>query len=303
MHNCFIKREGPYVIVTPAHNEGKTLQTLIEAMAQQTYRPLHWVIVSDASTDETESLVKKAQSYIPWLSLICLKRCGKRNFAGKAVSFNTGVKSLNHINYKYIANLDADVSFASDYFEFLISQMESDPKLGVAGTPFSEMDFKGYDYRFTNPEHVTGMCQLFRRDCLEQIGGYVPLEYGGVDWVAVTTARMLGWKTRTFPERRLVHHRPMGTGNPNWGNLKLRQGRKDYMLGNSLWWQLFRFIYQVRFRPYVFGGLLILIGYLQFALIRKPRQISDDLVRFARSEQYSRLRAQFFRLIKLRHQS
>ena len=72
--------------------------------------------------------------------------------------------------------------------------------LGIAGTPFVEDD-SHYDYRFTNIEHVSGACQLFRRECFKEIGGYIPIKGGGIDWTAVTTARMKGWKTRTFIEK------------------------------------------------------------------------------------------------------
>ena len=33
----------------------------------------------------------------------------------------------------------------------------------------------------------------------------------GLDWIAVTTARMKGWKTRNFPEKRFHHYRTLGT--------------------------------------------------------------------------------------------
>ena len=52
---------------------------------------------------------------------------------------------------------------------------------------------------------------MFRRECFAEIGGYLPRKIGGVDLVAVTTARMKGWHTRTFLEKPYVHHRVMGT--------------------------------------------------------------------------------------------
>ena len=118
--------------------------------------------------------------------------------------------------------------------------MQDNPKLGVAGTPFVE-DGKHYDYRFTNIEHVSGACQLFRRKCFEEIGGYIPIKGGGIDWMAVTTARMKGWKTRTFTEKTCLHHRKIGTGDSNTliaaGS---SMGRKDYFLGDHPLWEIFR---------------------------------------------------------------
>jgi len=290
------KTRPDYVVVTPAHNESETITAVMECLAAQSLHPARWVVVDDASTDQTADLVRTAQARFAWIDLICLQRDGDRNFGGKARGFNAGVDHLRDLSFDYIANLDADVTFPPDYFSYLLTCLEADPRLGVVGTPFREDGFEGYDYRFTNSEHVSGACQLFRRACLEEVGGYQFIPSGGIDWVAVTTARMLGWKTRTCPERQLMHHRRIGTGNRHWGNLQLRQGRKDYMLGNGLGWQLLRCLYQVRYRPYVTGALLMMVGYMQYALLRKPRPISARLVEFVRTEHSTRVRALIGRL-------
>ena len=91
------------------------------------------------------------------------------------------------MNYDVIGNLDADISFGPDYFEFLLAKFYDDPMLGCAGTPFVENGIH-YDYRYTNIEHVSGACQMFRKQCFGDIGGYVPIKGGGIDFVAVTTA-------------------------------------------------------------------------------------------------------------------
>ena len=129
-----------------------------------------------------------------------------------------------------------------------MDKFAEDSILGVAGTPFVEGE-KHYDYRFTNIEHVSGACQLFRRECFEGIGGYVPIKGGGIDWVAVTTARMNGWKTRTFTEKTCLHHRKIGTGNSSAMMTWFRQGRKDYFLGNHPLWEVFRTFYQMTRNP------------------------------------------------------
>ena len=68
------------------------------------------------------------------------------------------------------------------------------------------------------------------------MGGYRPIKGGGIDWIAVTTARMNGWQTRTFLERRCIHHRPMGTGSGSRLRGIFRHGIKDYYLGGHPLW-------------------------------------------------------------------
>jgi hypothetical protein len=166
------------------------------------------------------------------------------------------------------------------------------PELGVAGTPFIEGD-DSYDYRFTNIEHVSGACQLFRRRCFEDIGGYAPIPGGGIDWVAVTTARMKGWQTRTFTERACVHLKGIGTGNGSQMGAWFRYGQKDYSLGNHPLWQVSRSLYQMTKKPYGVKGVLMLSGYIWSALNRTRRPISDELLGFHRGEQLRRLKEKF----------
>lgn len=286
--------QGPrpaYVVITPAHNEAATLPSVADCVASQTVLPMRWVIVDDSSSDATTELVRQFQRRHAWVELLSLRRDGPRHFGGKADGFNAGMLHVETLPYAYLANLDADVTFPADYFAYLLACIEADPRLGLVGTPFHEEGSRGYDYRFTNPEHVSGACQLFRRACLAQIGGYRVIPSGGIDWVASTTVRMLGWRTRTCPDRALQHHRHMGAGNRNWGNLELRQGRKDYMLGNAFRWETLRCLYQAARPPYIVGGFLMMIGYLQVALLGRPRPIPRELIRFVRGEHSARLRA------------
>ena len=122
-------------------------------------------------------------------------------------AFNHGYRLLRKIQFDVIGSLDADISLDDpEYFAFLIDKFGRDPELGVTGTPFTE-DGKTYDYRFTNSAHVSGACQLFRKECFDAIGGYRFLPMGCVDLVAVTTARMMGWKTQSFFEKTSTHHK------------------------------------------------------------------------------------------------
>ena len=148
-----------------------------------------------------------------------------------------------------------------------------------------------YDYRFVSIEHVSGACQLFRRKCFEEIGGYVPIQSGGVDHVAVVTARMKGWKTRTFTEMVCHHHRPIGSAQHGALKAKWRDGQLDYALGGHPIWELFRSLYQMTRRPHVLGGLVLQAGYVSAAVRRIRRPVSREFVQFRRREQMGRLRS------------
>ena len=278
-----------YVLITPARNEARLIVGTIESVIAQTVLPRRWVIVSDGSTDCTDAIVNAYVSAHPWIQLVRRPEHQERHFAAKVRCFNSGLEALPKDGYDVIGNLDADITFEKDYFEFLLDRFADDERLGVAGTPFVEGDMS-YDYRFANIEHVSGACQLFRRACFEEIGGYVPVAGGGIDWIAVTTARMKGWKTKTFLEKVCHHHRPMGTAAGGTFTALYRLGRKDYFLGGHPLWQLCRASFQMFRKPYVIGGLLLLTGYLSALARRVPRPVSPELVRFHRREQMRRLR-------------
>ena len=156
-----------------------------------------------------------------------------------------------------------------------------------------------HDYRFTAVEHVSGACQLFRRECFEQIGGYVPVKGGGIDWIPVTTARMKGWQTRTFVEKVCHHHRPMGTASAGRLRANFKLGGQDYYLGGHPLWQLFRGCYQMGRKPYLFGGLLLLAGYGLGWIMRVKRPVSPELIRFHQHEQMQRLKHSMFRTVRI----
>ncbi len=289
------QQEYNYVLITPARNEEAYIEKTIQSLISQTILPEKWVIVSDRSTDRTDDIVKQYIAENPWMELIRMPKLRDRSFAAKVSCFNAGYKKLNGMQYDIIGNLDADISFDEDYFEFLLTKFAEFHELGVAGTPFVE-DSRHYDYRFTNIEHVSGACQMFRRKCFEEIGGYIPIKCGGIDWTAVTTARMKGWKTKTFTDKVCYHHKPIGTGNASPLLTSYRHGQKDYFLGGHPLWQLFRAVYQMKNKPYIIAGLLFLWGYVWAFLKRVDRPISKELMTFHRQEQMQRLKKIFLKL-------
>jgi poly-beta-1,6-N-acetyl-D-glucosamine synthase len=277
-----------YALITPARNEAAYIETTIESVIGQTVLPVRWVIVSDGSTDGTDDIVKAYAAKFSWIELVSLPARIERHFAGKVHAFMAGYSTLSETRFDILGSLDADISFENDLMAFLLTKFAGNSRLGVAGAPFTEQG-KTYDFRFSATEHVSGACQLFRRECYESIGGYVPIKGGGIDVVAVLTARMRGWETRTFTEKHCVHHRPEGTATRSVLQARFKDGQKDYALGAHPLWEIFRAMYQIGQKPFFFRGFAILSGYVWASLRNVDRNVSDELMAFRRKDQMRRL--------------
>lgn len=279
-----------YLLITAARNEEAFIKLTIESVINQTVKPVRWIIVSDGSTDRTDEIVRSYAAKHEWIELYRMPERSSRDFGGKARCFNTAYERAKHLTFDLVGNLDADLTFVPDYYEFLLGQFEADPNLGLGGTPFRE-EGHTYDYRFSSADHVSGAAQLFRRECFEQIGGYVAVKGGGIDVIAVLSSRMKGWRTHTFTERVCDHHRPMSSANYKSkfvANFKL--GRRQYCLGFHPLWQTVRSVYQLSRKPYITGGIALFVGYFWAMLVRAERPIGRELIAFQRRDQMRRLR-------------
>jgi glycosyltransferase involved in cell wall biosynthesis len=280
-----------YVLITPARNEETFIRKVLDSVAAQTQPPERWVIVDDGSTDETAEIVEGYARWIPWIELVRRPQHVERSFAGKVHAFNAGFERVKGIDFDVVGNLDADLSFEPDYLEFLMRKFAEDEKLGVAGTPFIEAGYDSARDSFEGENHVAGGCQMFRRQCFHEIGGYIANPAGGIDWIAVTSARMKGWRTRSFAEKRFHHFRTLGTAGRGPLAALFSYGEKDYYLGGSPIWQLFRVVYRITKKPLVLGGLALLLGYCSAALRRMKRAVTPELMRFHQAEQIEKLKA------------
>jgi len=287
-----------YVLITPARNEADFIELTIKSVLAQTVRPVRWVIVNDGSTDATAEIVSNYASVHSWIEMIQMPERQERHFGGKAHAVAAGRQRVAPLEFEVIGNLDADVSFEPDYFEFLMTRFAENPKLGVAGTAFLEGNLS-YNYEMVGIEHVSGMIQLFRRQCFEAIGGYSAVKTGGIDLMAVLTARTKGWETRTFTEKSFVHHRSQGGALHTGLRGRWYMGRKDYLLGNHPVWEFFRSFYQMQYRPYVIGGLLVLVSYFWHLVRRVERTMPRELIELRQSDQMKRLKSLVERRLRL----
>jgi len=250
------------------------------------------VIVSDGSTDRTDEIVSGYTANHDWIQLMKKPKQAHRCFASMVRAFNLGYQNIKSIKHDIVGKLDADFAFESDYFEYLLNKFSQDPKLGVAGTPFIEEGCDSQKNGVFDKEHVYGGCQLFRRECFEDIGGY-PVVRACSSVVANMTARMRGWKTRCYTDMVCRHLRKLSTADKSLYAAKLEYGWKDYYLGNHPLWEIFRSIYQMKNEPRILGGCIILSGYIWSYMKREKRDVPEELIQFRRNEQMRKFKSMF----------
>ena len=282
-----------YILITPAKNEAKFIGALIESILAQTRRPSRWVIIDDGSTDQTGQIV---QRYADLHTFISLLRLGseKRSFGSKAKAFSHAYAQVKDLEFDFIGNLDADVTLQPDYYERVFERMGKDPHLGVAGGVIWDKTGETYKRSISGEHHTPGAVMLFRRRCLEDVGGVHPVSVAGEDSIALFTARMKGWGTRSYRDLPVYHHKPVGSSDGNACRQCHREGLTEYHIGTHPVFALAKAVRRIPTRPYFVGSLIRLAGYTQLWLAGAKRDASPELTAYVHREQLSRL-LHFFR--------
>jgi biofilm PGA synthesis N-glycosyltransferase PgaC len=286
-----------YVLITPAKNEEPFIEKTIMSVVKQTVRPAKWVIVDDGSMDRTAEIVS---SYLPsheFIHLVRIRPCMTRDFGRKVAAFNAGLEALGDIPYRFIGNLDADISLPPDYYATILSEFEHEPHLGLAGGMIHLRIGKNFMSRHTASDSVSGGVQLFRRECFRDVGGYLPLPGGGEDAAAEVMARMHGWLVRKVPHRDAYEQRRTGTAQNGVLRARYKEGVRFHSLGYGTTFYLCRCVYRMGDRPFLIGSLLSLLGFLTAELRGYPVYLPALAVLYLRSEQRRKLRQMLRQLI------
>lgn len=289
---------SPYILITPARNEGAFIGATIESVIAQNVRPLKWIIVNDASTDQTGEIIESFARTHGFIKGITLTRDGGRDFGKKAFAFRRAFEEIKDLPYQFIGNLDADVTLEPDYYEKILGRFVTDPTLGIAG---GIVYLKVGDVILTadrTPDSVGGQMQMFRKQCFEDVGGYLPLKLGGIDAAAEIIARMKGWKVAKFMDCPVREHRRTGTANAGILQAKVEWGRRFHSLGYHPLFYLFRSAYRIGNAPFLVGSVAELFGFFSSVVSRKPLALPDAVVQYLRREQMQKLKHLAFRRVK-----
>lgn len=283
-----------YVLITPARNEARFLPDVIRSIAGQSILPIRWVIVSDGSTDETEEIVCHAANEHGFIRLIRLESGKTRSFGAKAAAFQRGWDEVKQLQFDYVGNLDADITLDSNYYQRIMQEMELDPGLGVGTGVCWDKRPDGFQCVTVSLNHAVGAVHFFRRACFEAVGGYKPVTVGGMDSIAILTARMNGWTTRCFRDLPVYHHKPVDSASGRSAiRIAYRAGMTEYHIGTHPLFALSKAIRRWKTSPMVLSVIVRLAAYLGLWLSRASRDASPELTRYVYREQLLRLKVLF----------
>jgi glycosyltransferase involved in cell wall biosynthesis len=226
-----------YALVTPTRSERTNLERLAAALAAQTTRPTHWVIVDNGSDDGTDAVAAQLARTHDWITAMSIPG-EDRPVPGAPIvrAFHAGLAALGELP-DLVVKLDADVSMAPDHFALIGAAFAADRSLGIASGMCLEQDPDGQWLPVKVAKgHVRGAVRVYRRECLEQVTPLV--ERVGWDGLDELKATVLGWSTRTLPDLEFQHHRRLGArdGAPT---------ARWRAQGDAAWFMGYRFSYLV----------------------------------------------------------
>ena len=281
-----------YVLITPVHNEEDFMEEVIESVISQSILPVRWVIVDDNSTDGTNDIISRYEQEYDFIEYYRLERGDVKNYySRRTYVFLAGYEKVKHLEYDFLAVLDADLLLPQTYYKGILKEFDSNPKLGIASGIYLDM-IDGRPRKVIRADISTsGGLQVFRRKCYDQIGGYVPLRHGGDDSLAEYTARMKGWQTRSFPAYQTIHRRPVGTSEgASIVRARYRQGLTDYYLGTHILFMLAKSLRRALLeKPYIVGAAARMLGFIAGYFSGEKKQIPDKIIEYIRKEQMDRL--------------
>jgi len=196
------------LVVIPAFAEERHILKCLESFANQTYKDIHFIVVNDASTDATLSIIQKFIQNKPDFKLVNLEHKPEHMPGAKVVrTFYAGLHSENWKEFDVIAKLDADIILPPDYFEIMISHLEQNQQVGIiGGLVYIEKNGQWIYENISSKNHVRGPIKTYRRTCFEAIGGL--RETLGWDNLDILLARMHGWEVQTVKNVWVKHLKP-----------------------------------------------------------------------------------------------
>jgi poly-beta-1,6-N-acetyl-D-glucosamine synthase len=274
-----------YMAITPARDEERHIGRLIVSMHSQTRRPGRWIIIDDGSADRTAEIIDRAAAHHPWIEPHHLPRDRARAPGGESIIMRF-LPPGTWRGFDAILRLDADLSFAPQFADLLLTEMENEPRLGIAGPTLYEWHRSGWREMRMPSFHTRGAAKMYSAQCFAAIGDLETCL--GWDTIDEARAMMLGFQTRSFRHITALHHRPQGAAGGRWRGRKAT-GRAAYNAGYAPLFLIARAAKLAVKWPPLVDGVALMAGYFEGWLDPSSRAASPALIKFVRREQMRRL--------------
>jgi hypothetical protein len=193
-------------VVIAAHNGERHLEEAIESVRQQTLEDIEIVVVDDASSDGTREIVSRIAAVDPRVRYVS----AEARSAGAAR--NIGWRSCQA---PFVANLDQDDLAEPERLEEQREYLLAHPDVGLVGSFCHLIDGEGRRRgnmaMIWEPDvvtesilggelgHVTHSTAMFRRDVLEQLGGYREIPGTAVEDLDIFVRTAERWRVANVP--------------------------------------------------------------------------------------------------------
>jgi glycosyltransferase involved in cell wall biosynthesis len=169
-------------IVLPTYNQAHYLPTALDSAFAQTYSNYELIVVNDGSTDDTPEVLARYRQHYDFTQV-------EQENQGLPRALNAG---FDRAQGEYFTWISSDNSMLPEMLSVLVAALDEDPTVGLVYADFYLMDddgkdlgcFRTVDYDphwllYTNLVHC---CFLYRRECMERVGGYDPNFIYSEDW-------------------------------------------------------------------------------------------------------------------------
>lgn len=169
-------------IIIPCFNQCKYIGEAITSALNQTYANVEIVVINDASTDDSKSIIENfAQKY---KNIVFLNNEENK---GVVYSRNTAIDAACG---EYILPLDGDDKIEPTYVEKAVKILQNNPKIGIVyckaklfGNKCGEWKLPEFSETEILYQNCVFCCSLFRKSDFEKVGKYKEyMNNGHEDW-------------------------------------------------------------------------------------------------------------------------
>lgn len=237
-------------IVLPVYNQAHYLPAALDGVFAQTYPHYELIVVNDGSTDGTADVLAEYQRRYQFTVIA-------QENQGLPRALNAGFARTRG---DYLTWTSSDNIMLPDMLAVLARALDEDPSVGLVYADRYLMDEEGNDLgRFDVPDYdpylllhanLVHCCFLYRRECMERVGGYDPEFIYGEDWEYWIRISQY-FRMKRVPEalyRYRVHASSMtselvrGTartmGYPEFARRMRRRMPLRWWIGKLKWWRL-----------------------------------------------------------------